>query len=351
MSGAPQQKEGAVFLTATGFSQRRASRVLNLSRSCIRYRRRVKSDGVDERIVQLAQAHPRYGHRRIWALMRRQQVLVNLKRVHRVFKAHGLQVRRRPRKRLRSGQTVPMKAHYPNHVWSYDFVHDSCMNGELVKCLTITDEFTKESLAIEVEGSFKAEDVLHALRRLFMAKGWPSFLRSDNGPEFIAHDLRTWLMASGAQTYYIPAGSPWNNGVGESFNSKLRDECLNAEAFSSRAEARVIIEAWRRRYNEERPHSSLGYLTPNEFRCAIDLAQLGFSATSPGALPPDPRDLSLWAPPVHGKADTEKAKAFPLASTVRCISAALKSLPSVALPSAETATKLPSAEPFWPSGH
>ena len=351
MTGASQRKEGAAYLAVAGFSQRRASRVLDLSRSYARYRRRPKVDGVDERIVVLAHAHPRYGHRRIYALMRRQQVLVNLKRVHRVFKAHGLQVRRRPKKRTRSGQPVPMRAHYPNHVWSYDFVHDSCLNGEVVKCLTVTDEFTKESLAIEVAGAFKAEDVLHALRRLFMEKGWPSFLRSDNGPEFIAHDLRTWLMATGAQTFYIPPGSPWNNGVGESFNSKLRDECLDAEAFSSRAEARVVIDSWRRRYNEERPHSSLGYLTPNEFRCAIDLAQLGISAASPGALPPDPRDLSLWAPPVEAQGESEKARAFPLASTVRCISAALKSLPSVALSSAETAPKLPSAQPPRPTGH
>jgi putative transposase len=351
MTGASQRKEGAAYLTAAGFSQRRASRVLDLSRSHVRYQRRLKVDGVDERIILLAQVHPRYGHRRIYALMRRQQVLVNLKRVHRVFKTHGLQVRRRPKKHIRSGQTVPMRAHYPNHVWSYDFVHDSCLNGEVVKCLTVTDEFSKESLAIEVAGSFKAEDVIHTLRRLFMAKGWPSFLRSDNGPEFIAHDLRTWLMASGAQTFYIPPGSPWNNGVGESFNSKLRDECLDAEVFSSRAEAKVVIESWRRCYNEERPHSSLGYLTPNEFRCAIDLAQLGFSAVSPGALPPDPRDLSLWAPPVESRSETEKARAFPLASTVRCISAALKSLPSVALSSSETATKLTFAEPCWLDGH
>jgi putative transposase len=203
-----------------------------------------------------------------------------------------------------------MKAHYPNQVWSYDFVHDSCLNGEVVKCLTVTDEFTKEALAIEIAGSFKAEDVLRTLRRLFMAKGWPAFLRSDNGPEFIAHDLRTWLMAAGAQTFYIPPGSPWNNGVAESFNSMLRDECLNMEAFSSRAEARVVIESWRRRYNEERPHSRLGYLTPNEFRCVIDLAQLGCSPDAPRALPPDPRDLSLWAPPVYGKSDTDKDQGF-----------------------------------------
>lgn len=351
MTGASQRKEGAAYLTATGFSQRRAARTLDLSRSCFRYKRRVKLDGVDERIVQLAQANPRYGHRRIWALLRRLQVLVNLKRVHRVFKAHSLQVRRRSKKRIRTGHSVPMKAGYPSQVWSYDFVHDSCLNGDVVKCLTVTDEFTKESLAIEVAASFKAEDVMRTLKRLFQTKGWPSFLRSDNGPEFIAHDLQTWLLATGAQTFYIPPGSPWANGVAESFNSKLRDECLNTEAFSSLAEAKVVIETWRHRYNEERPHSSLGYLTPTEFRCTIELAQLGISATTPGALPPDPRDLSLWAPPVESKTNIEKARAFPLANTVRCISEALKSLPSVALPSPEMATKLPSLESSWPNGH
>lgn len=351
MIGVSQRKEGAAHLTATGFSQRRAARVLDLSRSGLRYRRRVRLDGVDERIVQLAQAHPRYGRRRVWALLRRQQLVVNLKRVHRVFKAHGLQVRRRPKRRLRTGQSVPMKSGYPNQVWSYDFVHDSCMNGDVVKCLTITDEFTKEAMAIEVASSFKAEEVMRVLKRLFEAKGWPSFLRSDNGPEFIAHDLQTWLMAIGAQTFYIPPGSPWANGVAESFNSRFRDECLNMEAFSSLAEAKVVIEAWRRHYNEERPHSSLGYLTPTEFRCAVDLAQLGLPVNTPGALPPDPRDLSLWAPPVEGKPVQEKARAFPLAHTVRCISEALKSLPSVALPSPEMATKLPSPGSSWSTGH
>ncbi|WLT30078.1 IS3 family transposase [Geothrix sp. PMB-07] len=349
MSGASQRKEGAAYLTATGFSQRRAARAMGLSRSYVRYSRRVKLDGLDERIVQLAHANPRYGHRRVWALLRRLQLRVNLKRVHRVFKAHGLQVRRRPKKHLRTGQHVPMKSGYPNQVWSYDFVHDSCLNGEVVKCLTLTDEFTKEALVIEVASSFKAEEVMQVLKRLFQTRGWPAFLRSDNGPEFIAHDLQVWLMATGAQTFYIPPGSPWANGVAESFNSKFRDECLNMEAFSSLAEAKVIVEAWRRRYNEERPHSSLGYLTPTEFRCTIELAQLGLPAT--GALPPDPRDLSLWAPPVEANALTEKARAFPLANTVRCISEALKSLPSVALPSPEMEAKLPSPGSSWPTGH
>jgi transposase InsO family protein len=330
MNGASQRKEGAAYLTATGFSQRRASRVMGLSRSYVRYTRRVKLDGVDERIVQLAHANPRYGHRRVWALLRRLQLLVNLKRVHRVFKVHGLQVRRRPKKRLRTGQTVPMKSGYPNQVWSYDFVHDSCLNGDVVKCLTLTDEFTKEALTIEVASSFKAEEVMQVLKRLFQTRGWPGFLRSDNGPEFIAHDLQVWLMATGAQTFYIPPGSPWANGVAESFNSKFRDECLNMEAFSSLAEAKVVIEAWRCRYNQERPHSSLGYLTPTEFRCTIELAQLGLPAS--GALPPDPRDLSLWAPPVEGNTTTEKARAFPLANTVRCISEAFAALQNPATP-------------------
>jgi putative transposase len=193
--------------------------------------------------------------------------------------------------------------------------------GDEIRCLTVTDEFTKESHAIEVSSSFSALKVRGTLERLFQVHGRPNFIRSDNGGEFIADSLKDWLRLHGPQTYYIEPGSPWQNGVCESFNSKFRDECLNLEAFSSRTEARVIIEAWRRDYNEIRPHSSLGYLTPKEFRAAIDTAQLL------GALPPAPRDLSPEAPPVS----RETARAFPLAVTVRCLSAALRSLPSVAL--------------------
>ena len=150
-------------------------------------------------------------------------------------------------------------------MWAYDFVHDTCANGQKLKCLTIVDEWTHESLAIEVAGSIRSRRVLEVLAKLVSVRGAPRYLRSDNGPEFVATAVLRWLTESEIDTAYIAPGKPWQNGVDESFNGKFRDECLNMEWFRSRAEAVVVIEAWRRHYNEVRPHSSLGYLTPNEF--------------------------------------------------------------------------------------
>jgi putative transposase len=288
-------------------------------------------DGIAERIQDLAHNNPRYGYRRVWVLLRRENRLVNVKRVHRLFKLMGLQVKRKARKRIRTGETVPMKPIQPNQVWTYDFVKDAALNGDEIRCLTVVDEFTREALAIEVDGRIGSQKVKATLERLFRAHGRPSFIRSDNGPEFIAQSLKDWLAGNGSQTFYMPPGSPWKNGLCESFNGKFRDECLNTEAFSSLREAKVIIETWRQEYNEVRPHSSLGQLTPREFRAVVDLALMG-------ALPPNPQDLSPEAPPVNSKT----ARAFPLAATVRCLSAALGSLPSVALSSDEMTITLPS---------
>ena len=339
MVSAPQRRAGVDYLRSKGVSLRRCARLFSRSRSSLRFRRKpLMGDEIAERVQVLAQANPRFGYRRVWALLRRAQHRVNLKRVHRLWKRLGLQVHRKPRKRIRTGATVPMKAGFPNHVWTYDFVKDAALNGDEIRCLTVTDEFTKESHAIEISSRFSALKVRGTLERLFQIHGRPNFIRSDNGGEFIADSLKEWLKAHGAQTFYIEPGSPWQNGVCESFNSKLRDECLNMEAFSSRTDARVIIEAWRRDYNTMRPHSTLGYLTPREFRAAVETAQLL------GALPPSseagasPRDLPPGAPPVSPKT----ARAFPLASTVRCLSAALGSLPSVALSSDEMVITLPS---------
>jgi putative transposase len=155
-------------------------------------------------------------------------------------------------------------------VWSYDFVYDSCANGQRLKILTVTDEFTRASLAIEVATRLRARGVIAVLEQLMRERGAPTALRSDNGPEFVAQAVQRWLQARQVQTLYIQPGSPWQNGYGESFNGRLRDECLNLEWFRTLAEAKVVIEAWRRRYNEERPHSSLGYETPHEFRRAYE---------------------------------------------------------------------------------
>jgi putative transposase len=183
-------------------------------------------------------------------------------------------------------------------VWSYDFVFDHCANGQRLKCLTITDEWTKEGLAIEVDGRIRSQRVIEVLVRLVSVRGAPLYLRSDNGPEFVSQALLSWIVSQGIDTALIDPGKPWQNGTGESFNGKFRDECLNLEWFRSRAEAKVVIENWRRQYNEVRPHSSLGYLTPAAFarqeaqRAASpsatgrDAAVCGASAPRPAASPP-----------------------------------------------------------------
>ena len=147
---------------------------------------------------------------------------------------------------------------------------DWCANGQQLKCLTVTDEWTKEGLAIEVDGRIRSPRVIEVLSRLVSERGAPRYLRSDNGPEFVSRALLTWIVDQGIETALIDPGKPWQNGATESFNGKFRDECLSLEWFRSRAEAKVVIETWRRHYNEVRPHSSLGYLTPTEFVARID---------------------------------------------------------------------------------
>jgi putative transposase len=186
--------------------------------------------------------------------------------MRRGWRAAGLQVpRKRPRRRAATSRPRPQAPTGANQVWSYDFVFDHCANGQQLKCLTVTDEFTKEGLAIDVDGRIRSPRVIEVLSRLVSARGAPAFLRSDNGPEFVSKALLSWIVAQGIGTALIEPGKPWQNGVAESFNGKFRDECLSLEWFRSRAEAKVIIETWRRHYNEVRPHMSLGYLTPKEF--------------------------------------------------------------------------------------
>ena len=187
-------------------------------------------------------------------------------RAWRLWQAARLQVpRKRPRKRIAAARPRPQAPTGPNQVWSYDFVFDRCANGQQLKCLTVTDEFTKGGLAIDVDGRIRSPRVIKVLSRLVSERGAPAFLRSDNGPEFVSKALLSWIAAQGIGTALIEPGKPWQNGVGESFNGKFRDECLSLEWFRSRAEAKIIIECWRQHYNAVRPHSSLGYLTPNEF--------------------------------------------------------------------------------------
>jgi putative transposase len=229
---------------------------------------------------------------------------------------------------------VPCRATHPNQVWTYDFIHDACSSGRKLKLLTVVDEFTRECLAIAVDTSIRAGRVIEVLQPLLDRRGRPEFLRSDNGPEFVARKLKAWLAEAGTQTHYIDPGSPWQNGYGESFHSRLRDECLNAEVFAHRAEARVVIELWRREYNEERPHSSLAYRTPVEFRAAWKAqARAGENGQRLG-LP-----LSGLPDDDHNEGQIPPGQELP--PSVQPPAAALGSHPCVALSSERATVSLP----------
>ena len=222
-----------------------------------------------EDMHRLALRWPRFGYRRITALLRREGWRVNVKRVHRLWKAEGLQIRKKQRKRRRLGSGTNAchrrRPRYKDHVWSYDFVSDRTEGGGALKLLTVVDEYTRECLTVEVAMTFTGSDVVEVLGELFDIRGRPRYLRSDNGPEFTSKAVRKWLKALGVGTLFIEPGSPWENGYVESFNGKLRDECLNGELFLSRVEAKYVVDRWRLDYNHRRPHSMLGWLTPAQF--------------------------------------------------------------------------------------
>ena len=252
-------------------SKRRACKVIGLSRMTQRYKTKQpnKDKALTAEIKKLATRHKRYGYRMITAKLRQDNWVVNHKRVQRIWQKEGLQVPYRRKFKKAKGSSVNScvvkKAQYPNHVWTYDFMSDQTENGRKLKLLTVLDEFTRESPAIEVGRSIRAKDVITVLEYLFMVRGTPKYIRSDNGPEFIANAIKKWLKEKHVETLYIEPGSPWENGYIESFNGKFRDEILNREVFYSVKEAKVIAEDWRLDYNNHRPHSSLGYMTPAGF--------------------------------------------------------------------------------------
>lgn len=215
------------------------------------------------RIIDLAKQYGRYGYRRVTALLQAEGWQVNHKRVERIWRQEGLKVPQRQPKRgrlwLNDGSCVRRRPEHRNHVWAYDFMFDRTHDGRVLRLLTIMDEHTRECLAIKVARRLNSGDVLTTLARLFLQKGVPEYIRSDNGAEFTAKAVREWLQRLGVQTLFIEPGSPWENGFNESFNGKLRDELLNGEIFNTLVEAQVLVEQWRREYNEIRPHSSLGY--------------------------------------------------------------------------------------------
>jgi putative transposase len=268
MVGVPARRGGVAYARGRGLSGRRACTLLRVARSALGYlSRKAAADApVVARMAELARQYPRYGYRRIRIFLARDGHRMSVGRAHRLWRAARLQVPcKRPRKRVASARPRPLPPSRANQVWSYDFVFDSCADGRQLKCLTVTDEFSKEGLAIDVAGSIRSSRVIEVLARLVSERGAPNYLRSDNGPEFVSRALLAWIGSQGIGTALIEPGKPWQNGVAESFNGKFRDECLSLEWFRSRAEAKVVIETWRRHYNEVRPHSSLGYLTPTEF--------------------------------------------------------------------------------------
>ena len=245
-----------------------ACRALGLARSAAYYlpRESVESRRLRREIVELSQRHPRYGYRRITALLRREGWAVNAKRVQRVRRQEGFQVSRRQRKMRRVGTSTALRqrATQPNEVWSWDFVEDQTERGGKLRLLTLIDEYTRQCLAIHVAWSIRAVDVITVVEVAMARYGKPAHIRSDNGPEFIAYAIGDWLEKNKIETIYIRPGSPWENGHIESFHDKLRDECLNRELFGSLLEAKVLVEQWRIDYNTSRPHSSLRYQTPQE---------------------------------------------------------------------------------------
>jgi putative transposase len=266
-----------------------ACRALGLARSSfyLTRQRSPESQAMDKEIKTVSQKHPRYGYRRITALLRRAGHEVNSKRVQRTRRMEGLQVIKKQRRMRRVGESTAQRqqAMHRGHVWSWDFVEDQTESGTRFRVLTLIDEHTRECLAVHGAWSIRAVDVITVVEAAMERFGVPEHLRSDNGPEFIAYAIQDWLKGRGVRTIYITPGSPWENAYIESFHDKLRDECLNRELFGSLLEAQVIIEQWRLEYNGLRPHSSLGYRTPNEFAARSGSSRL----RSGSALPPSRR--------------------------------------------------------------
>ena len=252
-------------------SERRACSVIGQPRMTQRYqlKRPDQDRALTAAILTLARRHKRYGYRMITAKLRQDGWPVNHKRVQRICQQQALQVPVRPvwkkSQGRRENSCSVKKAESMNHVWTYDFVNDQTHDGRRLKFLTVLDEYTRESLTIEVGRSIKSADVIAVLGYLFIIRGVPGYIRSDNGPEFVARAVKKWLAAESVKTLYIEPGQPWENGYIKSFNGRFRDELLNREIFGSVREAKVLVEHWRQEYNNRRPHSGLGYQTPAAF--------------------------------------------------------------------------------------
>lgn len=249
-------------------SERRACKVIGQIRSTQRYEAKESDDEefIRNRIIALAREYGRYGYRMVWGLLRNEGLMINHKRVERIWREEGLKVPEKQPKRARlwfaDGSCVRLRPEYPNHVWSYDFVEDCTHDGRKIRVFNVIDEFTKEPLAMDVRRKFNWQGVKEVLSELFITRGCPKHVRSDNGPEFIAKHLRKWFKDLEVGPLYIEPGSPWENGYCESFNGKFRNELLNGEIFYTLLEAKVMVEKWRKHFITKRPHSSLGYRPP-----------------------------------------------------------------------------------------
>jgi putative transposase len=266
--------EQASHAIKRGLNQRMACALLKISRSNLYYSHKmpVKDAPVIAAMKKLSGTYPRFGSRRIRIFLQRDGIQVGKERCGRLWAKAGLQVPKK-RRRKRVGRTLrPLAPSARNAVWCYDFVYDACANGQKIKCLTVVDEYTRECLAIDVSGAIRSSRVIDVLSKLMRVHGVPRYLRSDNGPEFVSKALLEWATKESLQLALIDPGKPWQNGTNESFNGKFRDECLSMEWFRHRLEASVVIEDWRVHYNDVRPHSSLNYQTPNEFKLSLNNA-------------------------------------------------------------------------------
>ena len=267
---APDSKGQAVrqAVEALDVSERKACKVIGRPRSTQRYDKQEPDDEelLSQRIIELANENRLYGYRRVTGLLRDESCIVNHKRVQRIWREEGLKVPQKQPKRgrlwLNDGSVIRLRPLFPKHVWGYDFMEDRTYNGTKFRILNVIDEYTRECLAIKVERRLHSDDVVELLTDLFIARGVPVHIRSDNGSEFIARRVREWLGRLQVRPLYIEPGSPWENGYIESFNGKMRDELLNGEIFYSLKEAQVLTETWRKQFNTIRPHSSLDYRPP-----------------------------------------------------------------------------------------
>lgn len=274
-------------------SQRHACELLEIPRSSCRYESRKDDTELRERLIELARAKPRFGYRRLHVLLRREGRPVNHKRVQRVYREAGLHVKRIRRKKLVRGFAPATAATAPNQEWALDFASDRTGGGQKFRVLSVVDTFTRECLALEVATSFPGQRVTRVLDRLVAQRGAPANLRSDNGPELTSRHYLSWCTKRGVGTVHIQPGKPTQNGHVESFHGKLRDECLNVSWFWNLFDARRKIGAWRNEYNQLRPHSSLGYMTPEEFALSWRARAASPSSSSSSAPPRPPQGQAL----------------------------------------------------------